>query len=127
MRFLVDMCVDSRVAEWLRTQGHDAVHLRDQDLQRLANGEIFGKALAEDRMVVTFDLDFSEIAALSRDERTSVIVLRLRNARYEHLVDRLAAVLAEPAAVSERGVIISVEETRFRVRHLPAGSTGFPE
>ncbi|MBI2508752.1 MAG: DUF5615 family PIN-like protein [Betaproteobacteria bacterium] len=47
MRFLVDMCVDVRVAEWLRSQGHDAVHLRDQGLQRLADGEIFRKAASE--------------------------------------------------------------------------------
>jgi uncharacterized protein (DUF433 family)/predicted nuclease of predicted toxin-antitoxin system len=79
MRFLVDTCVDSRVAAWPRSAGHDAVHLRDQGLQRLANGEIFRKATAERRTVVTFDLDFSEIAA-SRSEWASVISLRLNNA-----------------------------------------------
>lgn len=68
MRFLVDMCVDVRVAEWLRSQGHDVVHLSDQGLHRLANGEIFWKAASENRAVLTFDLDFSEIAALTRGQ-----------------------------------------------------------
>jgi predicted nuclease of predicted toxin-antitoxin system len=41
MRFLGDMGVSWRVIEWLRAGGHDAVHLRDEGLQRLPNGDIF--------------------------------------------------------------------------------------
>jgi predicted nuclease of predicted toxin-antitoxin system len=44
MRFLADMGVSQRVVTWLREQGHDAIHLRDEGLQRLANGDIFTKA-----------------------------------------------------------------------------------
>lgn len=122
MRFLVDMCVDVRVAEWLRSQGHDAVHLSDQGLHRLANGEIFRKAASENRAVLTFDLDFSEIAALTRGQRASLIVLRLHNARYQHVIERLTAVLAESAAALDKGAVISVEEARHRIRYLPAGT-----
>jgi len=59
------MGVASPVVAWLREQGHDAQHLRDEDLHRLPNGEIFRKTLAEERIILTFDLDFAEIAALS--------------------------------------------------------------
>ncbi|MGH7909888.1 MAG: DUF5615 family PIN-like protein [Thermodesulfobacteriota bacterium] len=122
MRFLVDMCVDIRVADWLRSKGHDAVHLREQGLQRLANGEIFKKATSENRAVLTFDLDFSEIAALTRERQTSLIVLRLQNARYQHVIDRLSAVLAESADALVKGAVISVEESRHRIRYLPVGT-----
>jgi predicted nuclease of predicted toxin-antitoxin system len=44
MRFLVDVCVDVGVRTWLQGEGHDAVHLRDEELQKLPNGEIFVKA-----------------------------------------------------------------------------------
>jgi predicted nuclease of predicted toxin-antitoxin system len=47
MRFLADMGVAQRIVEWLCAQGHDAVHLRDEGLQRLPNGEIFQKAARE--------------------------------------------------------------------------------
>ena len=79
MRFLNDMCIDVRVTSWLNSQGHDATHLRDEGLQRLPNGEIFNKAIAESRVIVTFDLDFGEIVALSKGRRTGVILFRLRN------------------------------------------------
>jgi predicted nuclease of predicted toxin-antitoxin system len=49
MRFLGDMGVSWRVIEWLRAGGHDAVHLRDEGLQRLPNGDIFQKGFAEQR------------------------------------------------------------------------------
>lgn len=118
--------MDVRVAEWLRSQGHDATHLQDEGLQRLADREIFDKAISENRAVVTFDLDFGEIAALCGQRRTSVIVFRLHNSRYGHVSERLATVLRETGAVLEQGVVVLVEEARHRVRHLPIGAAGDP-
>jgi len=46
VKFLADMGVSVRLVTWLREQGHEAVHLREQGLQRLPNGEIFTKAVA---------------------------------------------------------------------------------
>jgi predicted nuclease of predicted toxin-antitoxin system len=57
MRFLADMGVAQRVVEWLRAEGHDAAHLREESLQRTPNGEIFEKAALEGRVILTFDLD----------------------------------------------------------------------
>jgi predicted nuclease of predicted toxin-antitoxin system len=119
MRFLCDMGVAGSVAEWLRTEGHDAVHLRDQDLQRLPNGQIFARAREEERVVVTFDLDFGEIVAAAGVNVASVIVFRLHNARAQHVIERLKKVLADSSAALESGAIITVEESRHRVRHLP--------
>jgi predicted nuclease of predicted toxin-antitoxin system len=66
VRFLADMGVATRIVEWLRHAGHNAVHLREQGLHRLPDDEIFAKAAAEGRIVLTFDLDFGEIVATSR-------------------------------------------------------------
>jgi hypothetical protein len=54
MRFLGDMGVSRRVIERLRANGHDAVHLREEGLQRLPNGEIFQKGFAAQRIVLKF-------------------------------------------------------------------------
>ncbi|NUQ63975.1 MAG: DUF5615 family PIN-like protein [Pirellulales bacterium] len=121
MRFLADMGVSQKVCEWLREQGHDVVHLRDEGLQRLPNGEIFAKAIREARIVLTFDLDFSEIVASAGPEVTSVIVFRLKNTRPLHVIERLRAVLADSAEAIETGAVVSVEESRHRLRRLPLG------
>lgn len=119
MRFLADMGVAVHLVQWLREQGHDAIHLREQGLQRLPNGAIFEKAAAEGRIVLTFDLDFGEIVALSGGRNTSVILFRLHNTRTQHVLERLRAVLAESGGSLEQGVVVTVEESRHRVRRFP--------
>ena len=121
-RFLVDVCVDVRVAHWLRERGYDAIHLRDEGLQTLPNGRIFTKAISEDRVVITHDLDFGEISALTHGERAGVIVFRLHNPRFVRLTARLSAVLADCVPALQAGAVVIVEEARHRVRHLPVGS-----
>jgi predicted nuclease of predicted toxin-antitoxin system len=74
MRSVADMGISNRVILWLRKQGHDAVHLRDEGLQRLPNGQIFRKAIEENRIVLTFDLDFGEITTLSKKAGCSTII-----------------------------------------------------
>jgi predicted nuclease of predicted toxin-antitoxin system len=122
MRFLGDMGVSWRVIEWLRAAGHDAVHLRDEGLQRLPNGDIFQKGFAEQRIVLTFDLDFGEILAGSAGKVVSVVLFRLHNTRTEHVIQRLQTVLDQSSAELLAGAIVVVEEGRHRVRKLPIGS-----
>lgn len=47
MKFLADMGVARSTVAFLRGQGHDAVHLRDEGLQRLDDYEIVEKGRAE--------------------------------------------------------------------------------
>jgi len=113
------MGVSGAVAEWLRSAGHDVLHLRDENLHHLPNGEIFLKAALESRIVLTFDLDFGEILALIGARRVSVVLFRLHNTRSSHVIDRLASVLSESGEPLEQGAIVVVEESRYRVRRLP--------
>ena len=122
MRFLADMGVAGRIVEWLRSEGHDAVHLRDEGLHRLPNGEIFRKAAEERRIVLTFDLDFGEILALSGDASVSVVLFRLRNTSTPFVLGRLKTVLADSGESLEKGAVVIVEDGRHRMRRLPLGS-----
>lgn len=121
MRFLADMGVALGIVQWLRAEGHDTVHLREEGLQRLPNGEIFDKAATEGRILLTFDLDFGEILSLSGGRLVSVILFRLRNTRTPHVRERLAKVLTESGRDLEQGAVVVVEESRHRVRRLPLG------
>ena len=122
MRFLADMGVSQRVVQWLHSEGHDAIHLRDEGLHRLPNGAIFEKAAAERRIILTFDLDFGEIVALSGGRSVSVILFRLHNTRTPHVIERLNRVLQESGKSLDEGAIVVVEEFRHRTRRLPFGA-----
>ena len=119
MKFLADMGVSLSTVASLREAGHDAIHLRDEGLLRVKDSEILGKARSENRVVLTFDLDFGDLLAASGEKLPSVIIFRLRNQTPSSVGPRLFEILSECEAVLNAGAIVVVEETRYRVRRLP--------
>ena len=82
--------------------------------------------MAENRVVLTSDLDFGEIATALRDKPGKVILLRLHNSRAANVINRLKSVLPRVEADLAAGAIVIVEEPRHRVRPLPIGRTSDP-
>ena len=119
MKFLADMGISSRTVTWLLSGGYDVVHLRDEGLQRLPDNEILIKARAEGKILLTVDLDFAQLLAVSGDSLPSVILFRLGNENYDAINERLTTVLSQCQEDLEIGAIISVSNETFRVRRLP--------
>ncbi|MGD1276677.1 MAG: DUF5615 family PIN-like protein [Tepidisphaeraceae bacterium] len=119
MRFLADMGVSQRIVQWLRQNGHDAVHLRELGLRNLSDQEVFEKAAREQRIILTFDLDFGEILALSGERVVSVVLFRMNNTTAPLLIQRLQAVFSDAAESLKEGAVVVVEDARHRVRRLP--------
>lgn len=119
MKFLADMGISQKTVFWLRNKGHDAIHLRERNLQRLPDPLILKKAREEGRVILTCDLDFAALLAASNDQLPSVVLFRLDDERPDNINERLAAVLNQSMEALDRGAIVSVEEKRYRVRFLP--------
>lgn len=119
MKFLADMGISLFTVEWLRNAGYDAVHLREEGLQRLADAEILLKARQEDRIILTMDLDFGTLLAINQDPFPSVILFRLSDERSRIVNERLAVILPQCSEVLATGALISVSNNAFRVRNLP--------
>ncbi len=91
MRLLADMHIAPRTVRFLRSLGHDVVRV-DELLQSTATDvAIVAAATREGRSILTQDLDFSAVVALSGRTAPSVISLRLSSSR----VERVNAVLQE--------------------------------
>jgi predicted nuclease of predicted toxin-antitoxin system len=119
MKFLADMGVSMTVVRTLRDNAHEAVHLSELELQRLPDTSIMQKALQEQRIVLTFDLDFTDLLAASGDALPSIIIFRLKNTSPVFVSTRLMAVLSEYGNALSSGVIVIVEDYRVRLRRLP--------
>ena len=65
MKFLLDMGLARSTATYLRTKGHDAVHLRDQRLQRLSDEQIIAKALSEGRTILTHEIESGALVSVN--------------------------------------------------------------
>jgi len=119
MRFLADMGISQTTVKWLRGEGHDAIHLRDEKLLTLEDSLIIIKARFEERIILTFDLDFAALMAVSNEKLPSVVILRLKNQKYSNQISKIKSVLEESSLSLINGAIISVDESSFRVKHLP--------
>ncbi len=70
MRFLVDNALSPLVARQLAVAGHDAIHLRDRNLQSSEDPEVLALARLEGRVLVSADTDFAAILAFEGLQRT---------------------------------------------------------
>lgn len=119
MKFLADMGVSPLTVKALSQQGYDAIHLSEEGLFYLPDSLIMSKAKDEGRIILTFDLDFGELLAFSRDSLPSVIIFRLEKANPDYVLSKLNPVLLECENVLENGVIITIKDKNYRVRYLP--------
>jgi predicted nuclease of predicted toxin-antitoxin system len=119
MKLLLDMGVSPRTAQFLRALGHDANHLAERGLVKMADEDIMRLAKSEDRAVITFDLDFSRILAVQRLTQPSVILFRLELFTTDQINAMLADLLVKHTVELEAGAIIVVDQRRVRIRKLP--------
>ena len=120
MKFLANMGISPTTVAYLRTLGHDAKHLHEDQLDRMSDPDILEKARVEGAIILTSDLDFGELAVMSKTPLPSVIIFRLRPPMSADKVNRyLKNVLEKYKADLERGALISVSEKWIRVRDLP--------
>jgi predicted nuclease of predicted toxin-antitoxin system len=118
MKFLADMGISPVTVAWLNRHGHDAKHLFEERLHRLTDREIFEKAQNENRIVLTTDLDFGEIALSTSSSKLSIIIFRQQDRTPSSINKHLGNVITTAKAELERGAIIIVQEGRFRIRYL---------
>lgn len=119
MKFLGDMGISQSTVAFLRDKGFDAVHLREQNLQRLPDSEIIQKGHAEGRIILTCDLEFGSLMAASGNIQPSVILFRLEDETPENVNRKLLDVFESSQDALAQGAIIVVEEARHRIRLLP--------
>ena len=96
------------------------MHVRDYALRAASDDEIFDRAAAEDRIVVSADTDFGTLLARRRSDRPSVILFRRGTQRRpDEQVGLLRANLPVLADALATGSVAVIEPDRIRVRSLP--------
>ncbi len=119
MKFLIDMPLSPGLAIWLVQQGHDAVHALELGLARASDEVILERARGEQRVVVTADLDYPRLLALTRAEGPSLIIFRGGNYSEQEAVEHLRRTLETIPDEELPNSIIVLEKSRIRRRRLP--------
>ncbi len=119
MKILADAHISPRTVRFLRSCGHEVVRLSEVLPSDARDSELIEYARAHKRVILTQDLDFSAIIALSKQSLPSVISLRLSDSRVEAVNLLLERVLPRLEREVADGALISVGEERVRIRRLP--------
>jgi predicted nuclease of predicted toxin-antitoxin system len=119
LRFIADINISPQTVAALQKQGWQIARSSQWLPTTATDDEILEFARREVCVVITQDLDFSALLALSGHERPSLITLRLSTSEPEVVTIRLleAASLLEKALAES--CAITIEDSVVRIRKLP--------
>ena len=113
MKLLLDTCVWGGARTVLQSAGHDVVWTGAW-AEDPGDEQILAYAHAENRVLVTLDKDFGEFAVVRGQQHSGII--RLVDISAKRQGDVCAWLLNKYAAELEKRAIITVDDTRVRIR-----------
>jgi len=112
MKFLIDRCAGHRLAEWLRSLGHDVVEAIDLGRDP-GDSALLSTAQKAGRIVITIDTDFGKLI-FADDEQHSGLV-RLPSVPAQSRIALMEQILVRHEADLLNGAIITVRGNRIRI------------
>jgi len=105
--------------ERLAQHGFEAVHWSTIGTHTAGDAEILSWARANGFVLLTHDLDFSAILAAMTEVAPSVVQLRMQDLLSERALEATVSALKAHVTEIESGALVSIDESRARVRILP--------
>jgi predicted nuclease of predicted toxin-antitoxin system len=116
MKFKTDENLPVDVVELLRQEGHDALSVIDQQLGGHPDVDISAVCQAEERALVTLDLDFSDIRAYPPEDHFGIVVLRPVLQTISSLLRLMHQAITLLGTERLTGRLWIVEEHQIRIR-----------
>jgi predicted nuclease of predicted toxin-antitoxin system len=116
VRFKLDENLPELVHSSLSELGHDAHTVAQEGLSGAQDGRVLQACVAEDRILITLDLDFSDLRTYPPGSYPGIWVLRPAKQTFKAIdtLVRAAVRLAEVERV--RGQLWVIDERRVRIR-----------
>jgi predicted nuclease of predicted toxin-antitoxin system len=117
MRFLLDENVSGTVIRDLRKAEHDVASVKE-NMQGAKDEDLIAKARSENRILVTHDKDFGELAfKLGLSAMSGVVLIRLSGADPREDNSRIVKILSSHTDFTGNFTVIT--DDKIRVRPLP--------
>ena len=107
------------LADWLKARGHDAVHAIHLAMGRTPDSEILERARIDQRIVITADLDYPRLLAITRAEGPGLVLFRGGNYSDQETFKGMDRVFETTPPENLANSIIVIEKQEIRPRSLP--------
>jgi len=115
MKFKVDENLPADLADLLRSAGHDAITVANQNLSGTDDAAISEVCRQEGRAFVTLDLDFADIQTYPPEKYPGLVVLRLARQDKHLVMNVLSRTVPLFKTETLSGRLWIVEERRIRI------------
>jgi predicted nuclease of predicted toxin-antitoxin system len=119
MKLLVDMNLSPRWVGVLADAGIEAAHWITCGAKNAPDPEIMAYAREDGYVVLTHDLDFSAILAVTHGDKPSVVQIRADDVSPGVIGTQVISALRQMAAELDEGALITIDSNRTRLRLLP--------
>ena len=119
IRLLADVHISPKTVADLQKQGYEIMRSSEFLPANAPDINILEFARTENWVVLTQDLDFSMLVAISRYSQPSLITLRLSSAKPDIVTQKLLDVLPQIEEALQEGSAITIQDESIRIRKLP--------
>ncbi|MCK6450316.1 MAG: DUF5615 family PIN-like protein [Alphaproteobacteria bacterium] len=119
MKLLVDMNLSPRWAAVLAEAGFEAVHWSTIGAPDAPDREVMAFAKSHDLVVLTHDLDFGAILAVTQGRKPSVVQIRSQNLSPDLIGRAVTDALRQMIEELRSGALLTIEPGQARLRLLP--------
>lgn len=113
------MDISPKTVSFLNLKGYPSKRLNELNLQKASDEEVINFASQENWIIITIDLDYPEIIALSRKKSPLAVIFRIDNPEVNILNSLLQEHLEEIIDDLNNGAIATIEADRIRIHPLP--------
>lgn len=119
LKFIADMDISPLTVSQLKKYGWKILRVNEIMDARSSDTDILDYARNQNIVVITHDLDFSELLAVYGYEKPSVISLRLFDMSPDSVTHRIIEIVSQLEKELKQGIVVSVDDISARFRNLP--------
>ena len=116
MRVKLDENLPIQLKRLFTESGHDAVTVLDEGMDGATDSDVALVCLAEERVLVTQDVDFADIRMYPPRDYPGIVVFRLTSRARDDLLEVGSRLIGTLAKSLPRGQLWIVEDSRVRIR-----------
>ncbi len=116
-KFKIDENLPIEVAKVFNQFGYDTETVLDEELQGCKDEKLINICKNEERIFVTFDLDFSDVRVYPPGAYPGIIVIRLADQSVDLTLAVINKVISTFKEESPSGKLWIVEDTKIRIRN----------